>query len=334
VIVRDVVVEGDVRLAGSLCLPDDSRPDAGWPAVLLLGGTGGDTRDGDLAPERSPGVVDPPKRGMLRHIAHHLAGLGIASLRCDKRGCGASGGTATSSDYDTDLVDNLAALEALAATPGVDLARVALAGHSAGAYNACLMCRERPTAVAAVGLLSAMHEPIDDLLRRNWCRIAAGWDTFTKERRQWLIANRPSDVVGSFRMEDFIAAARGGDDWVDLEAHGIVQRFSLVRFRQDLWRPCAPAFDHVRVPALVLHGSADLNVDMADAFDTYGRLVVNGNEAVTLVVLAGLDHSYRTVPADVAERIWERVSLMCFAGPTSPLALDAIGSWAAGVLQA
>ena len=309
-------------------------PADGWPAVLLLGGTGGDTRDGDLAPERSPGVVDPPKRGLLRHIAHHLAGRGIASLRCDKRGCGASGGTAAGSDYDTDLSDNLAVLEALAAQPGIDPARVAVAGHSAGAYNACLVCRERPAGVAAVGLLSALHEPIDDLVRRNWGRIAADWSTFSDEQRRWLVANRPHDVVGSFRMEDFIAAARSGADQVELTAEGLTETFGLVRFRQDLDRPCAPAFDHVRVPALVLHGDADLNVDVADAFATRRRLVGHGHRQVTLVVLPGLDHSYQAAPEDLAARVWERVSLLSFARPVSPRALEAIGSWAADVLAA
>ena len=302
--------------------------------MLLLGGTGGDTRDGDLAPERSPGVVNPPKRGLLRHIAHHLAGRGIASLRCDKRGCGASGGTASESDYDTDLSDNLAVLEALPNRPGIDPTRVAVAGHSAGAYNACLVCRERPRGVAGVGLLSALHEPIEDLVRRNWGRIAAGWSGFAHEQRRWLVANRPHDVVGSFRMEDFIAAARAGMDTIELSAEGLTQTFGLARFRQDLERPCAPAFDHVRVPALVLHGDADLNVDVADAFATHRRLVDNGNRSVTLVVLPGLDHSYQPAPDVMADRVWERISLLSFARPVSPRALEAIGSWAAGVLAA
>ena len=303
--------------------------------MLLLGGTGGDTRDGDLAPERSPGVVDPPKRGLLRRIAHHLARRGIASLRCDKRGCGASGGDAATSDYDTDLTDNLAAVDALASQTGIDPLRVAVAGHSAGAYNACLMCRERPAAVAGVGLLSALHEPIDDLVRRNWGRIAAGWAGFSDAQRGWLVVNRPHEVVGSFRMEEFISAAGRGDGRtrVELAAEGLVETFDLVRFRQDRDRPCAPAFDHVRVPALVLHGDADLNVDVADGFATYRRLVANGNQAVTLVVLPGLDHSYQAGPADPADRLWERISLQSWARPISPLALEAIGSWAAGVLR-
>ena len=48
---REIAVEfrGEVALAGSLCLPEDAVADAPVPAILLLGGTGGDTRDGDLA---------------------------------------------------------------------------------------------------------------------------------------------------------------------------------------------------------------------------------------------------------------------------------------------
>ncbi|MDQ3896267.1 MAG: alpha/beta hydrolase, partial [Actinomycetota bacterium] len=105
---RDVAIPSAFGLAGVLCLPEDARS---VPAILLLGGSGADTRDGDLEPGWPPGTPDLPAPGTLRRIAHHLAAAGIGSLRWDRRGFGGSGGSPEDSDYTSDLEDALAALE-------------------------------------------------------------------------------------------------------------------------------------------------------------------------------------------------------------------------------
>lgn len=327
----DVRLSSDIEIAGTVCLPEDATAVAPVPAVLLLGGTGGDTRDGDMAPERTPGIHNPPKRGLLRRIAHELAQHGIASLRCDKRGCGESGGTADESNYDTDLVDNTAAFRFLQRFEGIDPDRVAVAGHSAGALNACLLCRDIPEVVAA-GMLGALYGPIDDLVRFNWPRIATFWDQFSDEQRAWLKRERPREVVGAFQTEAFIQAALRGDETVELEAQGIRMTFNTVRFKQDYDRPCSEEFRHVRCPALVLHGGSDMNVKVEDALGTYQALKDAGNEDVDLVILPGLDHSYQPVSHDPLERVWDRVTLNTFGRPVSPLALRAISAWAERVL--
>jgi pimeloyl-ACP methyl ester carboxylesterase len=321
----------DVRLAGALRLPEDAGEAAPVPAVVLLGGTGGDTRDGDMAPQRTPGIHNPPKRGLLRRIAHHLALHGVASLRFDKRGCGESGGTADASDYDTDLVDNVAAVRWLQERPEVDAARVGVIGHSAGAFNACLVCRDVPE-VAAAGLLGALYGPIDELVRWNWPRVATYWDRFSEEQRAWLKRERPREVVGAFCTEEFIAAAERGQEVVTLSAQGITLEFNTRRFRQDLLRPVAAEFRHVRCPALVLHGGDDMNVKVDDCLGTYRALREAGNDAVELVILPGLDHSFQPVSAGGVQRVWDRVSLASFGRPVSPLALDAITGWAVRTL--
>jgi hypothetical protein len=320
------------RLAGTLLLPvaSERKP---VPAMLLLGGTGGDTRDGEINPALFPPGHQPPQRGTLRRLAQALAAAGIASLRCDKRGVGASEGDFASSDYDTDLADNTAAFRFLQSRAEVDASRVGVAGHSAGAFNACLLCRDIPE-IACAGLLGALHEPIDSLVLRNWPRIAQWWDHFSDAQRAWLIENRPREVVAAYGMEEFIRAARAGEPSVELSAHGQTATFHTARFIQDLERPVAFEFRHVRCPALVLHGGADLNVRPADALDTYRRLTIEGNEEVTLAIIPGLEHSFLETPRSMVERVWERVSLESWARPTSALALDCWASWARRVLKA
>jgi pimeloyl-ACP methyl ester carboxylesterase len=300
---------------------------------VLLGGTGGDTRDGDMAPERSPHYADAPKRGLQRRLAHALADRGIATLRFDKRGCGESGGTPDASDYETDVVDNVAAVRYLRSRQEVDARRVGVCGHSAGAFNACLVARELPD-IACAGLLGALYGTIEDLVEWNWGRVAAEWPLLSEEQRAWLRANRPRDVVGAFRTKEFIAAARGGDNKVSLEAEGVTVDFELIRFRQDMERPVANEFRHVRCPALVLHGGDDMNVHVGDAFATYQALRNAGNDQVDLVIIPGVDHSFQQVESDARKRVWDRLTLATMGRPVSPVAIGTVTSWAARVLRA
>ncbi|MBM4434476.1 MAG: alpha/beta fold hydrolase [Chloroflexi bacterium] len=325
--------EPGLTLAGTLCLPEDASARRRVPAIALFGGTGGDTRDGDMAPERTPYVRDPPKRGLQRRIAHDLAMHGIATLRFDKRGCGESGGRADLSDYETDLVDNVAAVRWLRERAEIDSGRVGACGHSAGAFNACMVARELPD-IACAGLLGALSSAIEDLVRWNWARVRERWGSFSGEQRAWLRANRPREVVGAFREEEFIAAARRGDRTVRLEAEDVAVEVDLVRFRQDMERPVVHELRNVRCPALVLHGGDDMNVRVEDALVTYRALRDAGNRDVDLVIIPAVDHSFQPVVGDPVARIWDRVTLATFGRPVSPLALRTISGWAARVLDA
>lgn len=329
----EVSFETDIRIVGTLCVPEDTTPSRQSPAMLLLGGTGGDTRDGEMNPALFAPGKEPPQRGTLRRFAHELASRGIASLRFDKRGVGASGGSQGASDYDTDLVDNLAAFRFLQGHQFVDATRVGVSGHSAGAFNACLVCREIPD-VACAGLLGALYGPIDELIRDNWARIANYWDDFTAEQRQWLLENRPREVVGAFRTEEFLEAMLAGVETITLEAHGLSVQFNTTRARQDHLRPVANEFRHVYCPALVLHGGADLNVKVEDCLGTYQALRAAGNDRVDLVIVPGLEHSFLETHPDPVQRIWERITLESWSRPGSKVALKAFGDWAERVLLA
>ena len=336
---RQIRFTGDatVTLAGTLCVPEDASADAPVPAMVLLGGTFGDTRDGDMALPRTAAAADAPQSGLLRRIAHALAERGIGSLRYDKRGCGESGGTADPSDPGADARDAIVAYQALRSESVVDPARVGAAGHSAGASYACGIAREIPD-IACAGLLGMLYGSSEDLVRWNWSRLAAYWPRFSDEQRAWLRAYRARDVVAAFRTHEFLAAAQGDQDAIVLQAEGISHRFELAGFRQAMQRfrerPRLTQFRAVRCPVLLLHGAEDLNVRVEDALDSFRTLREAGNDRVELVIIPGLDHNYQPVPDDLVERVWERVTFASQGHPVSPLALRAIASWAGRVLDA
>jgi pimeloyl-ACP methyl ester carboxylesterase len=319
---HEVAVASAYVLAGVLCLPEDASPRRPAPAVMLLGGSGADTRDGDLEPGWPPGTPDLPAPGTLRRIAHRLAGAGVATLRWDRRGFGASGGRPEETDYDTDL----------RARAEIDRERVAVAGHSAGALTACHVCRDAP-AVAGALLLGGLASPIDDMLRWNLGRVGRHWDQFTAGRRAWLEDHLPAHLARGEALELYLEGARRGDPTVAIEGHGVTFEMRTTRTRQDLATSYEAEFRHVRCPALVLHGGEDLNVPVADALTAYRALRAAGNDAVQLAVLPGLDHYFNPVAADPTERVWERVSLEGLRRPMAPEALDTIADWAVRVLR-
>jgi uncharacterized protein len=332
---REVAIPSAFGLAGVLCLPEDASAARPVPAMVLLGGSGADTRDGDLEPGWPPGTPDLPAPGTLRRIAHRLAvSAGVATLRWDRRGFGGSGGRAEETNYDTDLEDALAALEWLRARDEIDGSRVAVAGHSAGALTACHVCQDAGPAVAGAVLLGGLASPIEDLLRENLGRVSRHWEEFAPEQRAWLETNMPALLVRGEGLERYLEAARQGEETVVLEGRGARVEMRTARTRQDLATDYAAEFRHVAVPALVLHGGNDLNVAASDALTAYRALRGAGNDDVQLTVLPGLDHYFNPTSPDRNKRIWERVSLEGLRRPMADEALDTIAGWAVRVLRA
>lgn len=329
---RDVVVDSDVPIAGVFCLPEDASEQRPVGALLLIGGTGADTGDGDLVIERaSSGPLSPAVPGTLRRIAHHLAHYGLASLRWDRRGFGSSGGDAATVGYHTDLIDAAACFRWLRSRPEIAPDRVGAAGHSAGALVVCRLCRDLPE-VAAAGLLGALSSPIEDMLAWNAARVRDYWEAFTVPQREWLEREMPATLVRTDGMARVVDAARCGEEAAVLEGRGLRLEANTIRLRQDLATDYAAEMRAVACPALVLHGGDDLNVPVADALRSYAVLRDAGNDGVELVVLPGLEHYFCPTPADPLQRVWERISRGSVLPPMAAEALDAIARWAGRTL--
>jgi len=106
------------QLAGTLTVPDGKGP---FPAVVLVSGTGHNTRDEDVWGHK-----------VFLVLADALSRRGLAVLRYDKRGVGGSAGdydTATTADFTSDAG---AAVSWLKAQPQVDPLHVGVLGHSEG----------------------------------------------------------------------------------------------------------------------------------------------------------------------------------------------------------
>jgi dienelactone hydrolase len=121
---------GPVTLSGTLCVP---RAPGRHPAVVLLQGSGGETR-----------------WGTNRYIADQFARSGIAALVYDKRGSGASTGDWKTSSYDDLSNDAIAGIDLLASRPDIDAKRIGLHGHSEGGIIAPIAAVRAPSKIAFI----------------------------------------------------------------------------------------------------------------------------------------------------------------------------------------
>lgn len=155
-------------LAGTLTLPGAGH---GVPGLLLIPGSGPTDRDGNQPPHL---VTD-----LLKDLARLLAELGIASLRCDKRGMGAGAGSlpnepAALADFvrwEHFVEDARLALAQLAAQESVDTRRVGILGHSEGGLIALDLAAGGRAQPAMLILAATTGRPIAAVLRDQLARL-------------------------------------------------------------------------------------------------------------------------------------------------------------------
>lgn len=242
---QEVVVESDgERLVGTLRLPAGRT--APVPAVLLLPGSGPLDRDSDHHRARL---------GVTRLLAGELAEAGIASLRLDKRGTGASTGDFFRTGFLDTTRDAGAALAALAARPEVDARRIVVAGHSEGAFHAVALAAEHPE-LAGLVLLAGAAGPAEEVLRYQG-RAVVG--TLPAPVRALLRLLR-IDVPALQRRR--IATLRATT--ADVTGHGPF-RTNARWFREFLDADPGPQLGRLALPVLAVTGERDVQVDPADA---------------------------------------------------------------------
>ena len=297
-----VALTGEQELAGTLALPDGDGP---FPAVLLASGSGPLDRDSN----HRRAAFD-----VARQLAGALAAAGLASLRHDKRGVGASPGDWRAAGLYDNVDDLAAAFATLAARPEVDPARVLVAGHSEGALLAVALAA-RGAPAAGLVLLSCSATPGDQLLRWQARRLAP---------------TLPAPVRGLLRLlrtdlETKVAAnhARVRATTTDVARVGGA-RLNARWTREFLDHDPRTDLARVRVPVLALTGSKDLQVDPAD-LDVIAATVP---APVTVHRVPDLTHTLRRQPGPASLRAYREE----LRRPVDPEVLQTVAGWCAALV--
>ncbi len=291
------VAGGGHRLAGTLTLPEGAGP---FTAAILISGSGPQDRDETLQGHK-PFLV----------IADHLTRAGVAVLRYDDRGIGASEGNfaaATSADFATDVQ---AAMDFLASRPEIDARRVGLIGHSEGGLIAPMVAVERDD-VAFLVLLAAPGLPGDEILLMQGALIAeAGGadeaairDSQSIQREIFAIlkgAPDPAAVRDQVRAVLTRAAGRltpRQRQSSGLTGAGIESQVAQVTspwFHFFLRYDPRTPLRRVTAPVLALGGQRDLQVPPRENLrEIATALRQAGNTDVTTTELRRLNHLFQT----------------------------------------
>ena len=266
-------------LHGTLLVPDGPGP---HPALLLVAGSGPVDRDGNL-----PGL----RNDSLLLLAEALANRGVATLRTDKRGVGAShaaGPDESALLLDTYVHDTRLWLGALQGDPAI--ARAGVLGHNEGALIATLAAKAAP--VDRVVLLAGAGVPAGPAILRQLADggtppdlVAAARTIIARLLRGEAVAEVPGALAGLFRpsVQPYLAS------WL-------------------LRDPAAEAAA-LRCPVLVVQGTADLQMRVADA-----RLLAAACPGADLLLVPGMNHVLKT-PAE-----GRAANLAAYADATLPLA--------------
>ncbi|MEK2611857.1 alpha/beta fold hydrolase [Pseudomonas shirazensis] len=256
---------GNGVLYGSLLLPQQDTPP---PVVLIIAGSGPTDRDGN---NPAGGRIDNLKR-----LALLLAGEHIASVRFDKRGVAASQ-PATPDERNLSVeayvADTVAWAHKLKTDPR--FGPLILLGHSEGALIATLAAEQ--AGASAVISLSGSGRPVAEVIREQLAQrlppaqLAQGTALLDSLQAGQTSLNVPVPLRQVFRPT--------------------VQPYLISLLRQD---PAA-AFAQLKVPALIIQGRNDVQVDVADA-----ELLKAAKPDAQLVLIDGMNHTLRISPRDIS----------------------------------
>ncbi|MBC5809583.1 MAG: alpha/beta hydrolase [Candidatus Eremiobacteraeota bacterium] len=276
----DVAVAGG-RLYGSLRFPAGSPP---FPAALIIAGSGPTDRDGNSAPA--------VKSDAYRLLAEALGARGIASLRYDKRGVGASAGAAgreTDVRFDTFVDDAVAWLAKLSADKRIS--RSYIAGHSEGSLIGMLAARKVAGVAGYVSLCGA-GRPAGPLLLDQ---LKAGLPP--------ALYAQAASIVAHLQRGELVAD-------VPPELSGPLFRPSIQPYIIS-WFALDPAVEiaKLKMPIGIVGGTADAQVAVSEA-----RLLSAAAPAARLTIVEGMSHMLKHV--DGAGR---EAQLRTYTDPTLPV---------------
>lgn len=260
---------GTGTLTGSLLVPAVSAP---MPVALIIAGSGPTNRDGN-----SP--ILPGKNNSNLQLAQVLAAAGIASLRYDKRGIGASAGAMVSESalrFDNYVDDAAKWVALLRKDPR--FSTITIIGHSEGSLIGMIAARlagaDGYVSVAGAGRGAA--DIVRDQLKAGVsAELYQQADTVIEE----LLAGRtyptpPGALAGIFRLS--------------------VQPYIISWFRY------LPANEVARltIPVLIVQGTTDIQVATSEA-----EVLHAAKPDSKLEIIDGMNHVLKQVPAEKSAQV-------------------------------
>lgn len=231
------------------------------------------------------------KNNSLLLLAHELAAQGIASIRYDKRGIGASRDTMISEEnlrFENYAEDAKAWAAQLKADPRFN--KLIIIGHSEGSLLGMLACEQADVFVSLAGA----GRPIDVILKEQLAvqlkgkkkLLRAVDEGLSKLKKGELVEDAPVELFGLFRPS--------------------VQPYIMSWMKYDP----AVEISKLKIPIVIIQGSTDLQVKEEDA-----RLLFAAHRLDSrLIIIEDMNHVLKLAPSDREKNI------ETYSNPELPLA--------------
>lgn len=305
-----------ITLGGTLTLP---LGEGKFPAAILISGSGPQNRDEELMGHKPFWV-----------IADYLTRHGIAVLRYDDRGVGASKGdfaAATSADFATDVAS---AMQFLSAQPQINANQIGLIGHSEGGIIAPMVATTTP-GVAWIVLLAAPGVRGDELMLKQQEMIAKQRGASEEQIKMLVASNRSlfdklittedRDELKQQLTAEVLETLPPNSELPDAHKQLIEQMTSPWMHYFVRYNP-APALEKVSCPLLALNGEKDKQVSATQnltAIEQWAKK--GGNNQVTCKRYPELNHLFQhATTGDITE-------YAAIEETISPQVLSDIASW-------
>lgn len=302
----------NLRLGGMLTVPAGPGP---FPAVVLVSDAGPQDRDATTGEYRPMGT-----------LADYLTRRGIAVLRFDDRGIGASSGDFNITPPSELVTDVQAGLNYLRTRPEIDGTRIGVIGHGQGG-NVALLTASQPLPPAFVVTLAAYGLPGNTVILQQQQAIlrAIGVQepdvvAFSKQQQAMQEVVRMTPDIKKARSI-LVRMMRKNDATLDsVTAQNRANELTSFHYRNFLNFNPTILLEEVKCPVLLLNGTADLNV-AADANLTPLAKALHNSHDVTSKKLSGVNHQFQGDPTEWALVNGQRRETF------SAAALELIRSW-------
>lgn len=291
---------GDITLSGTLTMPETEGL---HPVVVLVSGSGPQDRDESLG----GGIAIKP----FRLLADALTRAGVAVLRYDDRGVGASGGdfaTATTSDFSADAE---AAIAYLLSRDDIDPDQIGLLGHSEGGLVAAMLGARNADLDFIISMAGPGVNGRDVLLLQNRRLMEAEGATEEQIVAQVAFVESLFPILGDaeaieallydYTLEQINSLTDAERESLgDPEAYArtaatqAAQQYSAAWFESFINYDPAPDWAQTTIPVLAIFGEKDVQVDAEqNAPALEAALAEAGNEDYEIVVLPNANHLFQ-----------------------------------------
>jgi len=285
--------DANVTLAGTFTRPKENKK---YPVAILINGSGPQDRDETIS-QHKPFLV----------LADYLTKQGIAVLRYDDRGFGASTGNhsnATTYDFALDVIS---AMDYLRTRDDVDVNKIGLIGHSEGGIIAPLVANKVNDvafiiSLAGTGISGTELSVIQSKTMRPFpVPDEAVYEKAIREAIEIAKQNKDISVIKPELMEHYnetIAPILKNLGVPETKIKEVIS--GLVAMRTTKWiryfynyNP-ADEYEKVNCPVLSLNGSLDTQVRAKINQNGLRKALIKGkNKDFEIIELEGLNHLFQ-----------------------------------------